>query len=249
MSDKTNIAWCDSTFNPWMGCTKVSAGCVNCYAESFTQNRMGLRVWGSDPRRRTSPANWRNPRKWDRDARAAGQSRRVFCASLCDVFEEHPDVDAWRGDLWSLIRECTALDWLILTKRPERIASCLPADWDDGWPHVWLGTSVEGSWVSWRVHELARVPAAVRFVSYEPALGPIAHSIDLRAIDWLICGGESGPLYRPMAVQWARDARDVCAREGVSFFFKQSAASRPGQGVELDGEHIMEWPRPRRRVQ
>lgn len=140
MADKTVIAWTDHTFNPWMGCDKVSRGCAHCYAETLTRNRMGLALWGPGGERRvTTPANWRKPLAWDREARAAGVRRRVFCASLCDVFEDHPTADATRPRLWDLLRACDALDWQVLTKRPERIAAHLPGGWgpDSAFGSTW----------------------------------------------------------------------------------------------------------------
>src|SRR5690606_27810700 len=138
------IAWTDYTFNPWLGCTKVSAGCDNCYAETLARNRMGLRIWGQDAERRpTSAAYWKKPVRWNKDAKEAGERRRVFCGSMCDWAEKNPVAERIRPKLWDLIRETPWLDWMMLTKRPGRIARCLPPDWGEGWPHVWLGTSVE----------------------------------------------------------------------------------------------------------
>lgn len=245
MADETIIAWTDATFNPWMGCSKVSDGCKHCYAETLTKNRMGLSLWGPSGERQVTKT-WGNPRRWDRAALAAGESARVFCASLCDVFEDHPTANATRPALWDLVRACPHLDWQILTKRPQRIVECLPADWGDGWPHVWLGTSIEDMRVAERAEHLRRVPAAVRFVSYEPALGPL-DDLDLRGIDWVIYGGESGPGYRPHDLAWPRVMRDRAAREGWAFFYKQSAAFRTEVGTTLDGETVRKWPRERRR--
>lgn len=240
------IAWTDNTFNPAMGCTKVSPGCAHCYAETLTKNRMGLKLWGPQAARQvTTSANWAKPRRWNREAAASGVRLKTFCASLCDVFEDHPTIDGMRPRLWSLIRETPNLDWQLLTKRPERIASNLPDDWGpDGWPHVWLGTSVESEEYAHRIDELRVIPAVVRFVSYEPALGPLADA-NLSGIDWLICGGESGPGFRPMDVQWVRDVRDRCAEFGAAFFFKQSAAIRTEMGTTLDGEIVRNYPTPR----
>lgn len=224
-----------------MGCAKVSEGCRHCYAEALTRGRMGLDVWGASPRQVTK-SPWKNVRRWNRQAAAAGERRRVFCASLCDIFEDHATANATRPAVWDLIRECTALDWQLLTKRPERIAEALPADWGDGWPHVWLGCTIEDDRVTWRADHLRAVPAAVRFVSYEPAIGPL-DSLDLTGLHWVIYGGESGPGWRPENKDWARAIRDRCREAGVAFFHKQSAGYRSGLGVELDGELIHEFPR------
>lgn len=170
------------TFNPWIGCTKVSPGCDNCYAE----NQNGFYKWnpaGWGPhadRKRTSASYWRQPLKWNREAEASGIRRKVFCASLADVFDNHKSIDEqWRLDLWRMIRVTPALDWLLLTKRPQNIAKMLPdsygeSPWGDGWPNVWLGTTAENQEeADRRIPILLATPAAVWFVSAEPLLGPI----------------------------------------------------------------------------
>lgn len=124
----SKIEWTDHTFNPWMGCTKVSPLCEHCYAETMMDTRYGRVTWGPQGTRvRTSKENWRKPLKWDRDARAEGQRRRVFCASLADVFEDRDELLPWRSELFELIDRTTQLDWLLLTKRPERIGRMWPA--------------------------------------------------------------------------------------------------------------------------
>lgn len=242
MSDKSIIAWTTHTANFWMGCAKVSGGCAHCYAETLTTNRMGLSVWGPSAPRQPVKGIWENVEKWNRQAQASGERTKTFCMSLGDFFEDHPTANALRPRAWSAIRLATWLDWQILTKRPENIARMLPDDWRDGWPHVWLGTSIESERYADRARTLAAIPAAVRFISYEPALGPIAHAVDLRGIHWLICGGESGPGFRRMDVKWARDIRDECTRNGVAFFFKQSSAFRTEMGTQLDGHTIRQFP-------
>lgn len=246
MAESTPIAWTDHTFNPWMGCTKVSAGCNNCYAEKLTLNRMGLDLWGPSRTRQVTKQPWINVRRWNRAAALDGVRRRVFCASLCDVFEDQVIANQTRPALWDLIRECTALDWQVLTKRPERIADNLPADWgSEGWQHVWLGTSIEDMRVSERADHLRRVPAVVRFISYEPALGPL-DDLNLQGIDWVIYGGESGPGYRPEDKNWARVMRRKCSDASIAFLHKQSAGYRTETGIELDGQIIREYPVPRK---
>jgi protein gp37 len=253
MADQTIIAWTDRTFNPWMGCTKVSQGCKHCYAETLTKNRMGLSLWGPRGARQvTSLATWNKVRGWDAEARAAGESLRVFTGSLLDVFEDHPVANATRPRLWDWIREHDALDYQILTKRPENIAGMLPSDWGAGWCHVWLGTSIEDMRVAERADALRAVTAHVRFISYEPAIGPL-ETINLTGIHWLIYGGESGPGHRPEGTAedpkaWARAIRARCAAEGTAFFHKQSAGWRTELGIELDGEIVREYPVPRRAV-
>lgn len=245
MADKTIIAWTDHTFNPWMGCTKVSAGCDNCYAETLTKNRMGLKLWGPQSERQVTKSPWANVKKWQRDAAAAGEIRRVFCASLCDVFEDHPTANATRPRLWSMIRECPDLHFQVLTKRPHNFRRFLPDDWgDEGWHNVWLGVSCEDMRVAKRVDILRKTPGVVRFISYEPALGPL-NDLNIDGIDWVIYGGESGSGYRPEDKQWARDMRDKCNSSGAAFFHKQSAAYRTEIGITLDGQIIRDYPVPR----
>lgn len=241
MGEQTSIAWTDHTFNPWMGCERVSEGCRNCYAATFVTGRMGLDVWGRTAPRQVTKTPWQQVRQWNKKARESGVRRRVFCASLCDPFEDHPTANETRPQVWDLIRECTALDWQILTKRSQRIASCLPPDWLDGWPHVWLGVSVEDMRVACRVDDLRQIPAAVRFISYEPALGSLA-ALDITGIDWVIYGGESGPGHRPADKDWAREMRAKCRQSGAAFFHKQSSGARSGLGVELDAQIVQEFP-------
>lgn len=247
MGETTAISWTDHTWNPWIGCTKVSAGCANCYAEAL-DHRWGHDSWGpGKPRRRTSTTNWNEPLKWNAKAKAAGRRARVFCASLADVFDPEAPEGA-PEDLWALIRLTPNLDWLLLTKRPERIRASLPKEWGAGWPNVWLGTSVENQAAAdLRIPVLAQVPARVQFLSAEPLLGPVnitaAHTRIEGAcqIHWAIVGGESGPGHRPMETAWARDLRDECRQLGIAFFFKQLGGLRPGTG-DLDGEVIREFP-------
>jgi protein gp37 len=225
MADITEISWTDSTFNPWIGCTKVSPGCDHCYAEALAA-RYGWARWGKHPRYRTSAANWDKPRAWNADGprflRLHGHRRRVFCASLADVFDNRTPKE-WRAELFALIHATGELDWQILTKRPQNIAKMLPADWAYGYPNVWLGTTTEDEKhyrMRWPV--LSKIPAARRFISYEPAVGQLGNlAITDTLPDWIICGGESGPGARIMNPQWARELRDQCITLGVAFFHKQ----------------------------
>lgn len=234
MGENTTISWTDHTFNPWIGCHKVSEGCKNCYAEKLVKNRMGWDVWGAHRARKRTKTPWANVVKWDRQAAKEGR-KRVFCASLADVFEDRPELTVWRSEMWQIVAQCTNLDWQILTKRPENVAAMLPADWGDGYPNVWLGVSVESMETAGRIATLASTPAVVRFVSYEPALGELSENLDLTGIHWLICGGESGAKYREMDIEWARSARVLCEKSGVAYYFKQMSAFRSGQGDRLDG--------------
>ena len=175
MAETTGIAWTDSTFNPFIGCTAISPGCDHCYAKTLVER------WGGDSasRRRTRGANWKLPRRWDRAAAATGRRQRVFSASLADVFDNQAD-PAWRDDLWTLIQTTPNLDWLLLTKRPQNIMAMLPEDWGDrGYPNVWLGTTVENTeTAAQRLPHLLSIPAPVHFVSCEPLL----ERVDLRRV-------------------------------------------------------------------
>lgn len=229
----SKIAWTHHTFNPWMGCFKISPACKHCYAETLVTGRMRLPVWGppeTTERQRTAVSNWKQPLKWNRAAAKAGVRQRVFCASLADVFEAHPSLDAIRADLWKLIEQCTWLDWLLLTKRPENILRMVPEDWRmlGGWPkHVWVGTTVENqATAAARIPALLAVPAVVRFLSCEPQL----EEVDLtpwlptpaqRGLQWVITGGESGAGARPYDLAWARAIVAQCDAAGVPVFVKQ----------------------------
>ncbi len=183
MGKNSTIEWTDHTFNPWMGCTKVSPGCANCYAERDMDHRWGKVKWGKgSPRVRTSPANWQKPKQWNAAAAKAGRRDRVFCSSLADVFDEEVDPQ-WRNDLFVLIEATPHLDWLLLTKRPHLVLSHLEVikrHWMcDGLPglrlgNVWMGTSVEDQQrADERIMHLLGIPARVRFLSCEPLLGPV----------------------------------------------------------------------------
>ena len=262
MGEQTAISWTDHTFNPWLGCSKVSPACQHCYAEAWAK-RSGLVKWGdSAERRRTSASYWRQPLKWNKEALIAGVRRRVFCASLADVFEDRDELIPWRKDLFQLIAATRNLDWLLLTKRPENIlrmmsesagglSYCLRS-------HLWLGTTVESQEQVRRVDYLVncRQWSSVLFLSCEPLLGPLSlfnwlHAVDETrsfdynmGINWVICGGESGPKHRPLNLDYARTLRDECADVGVPYFFKQHGGVHPESGgCELDGREWKEFPR------
>lgn len=238
MAEHSEIAWTHHTFNPVKGCQKVSEGCKHCYAEADTK-RYGLKLWGPGaPRERTRPDYWKQPRKWNKRAEASGVRERVFCASWADVGEDHPDWVQPRRDLARLIEETPALDWLLLTKRPENLVRLFgDAGWAHWWPNnVWAGATVEDQRAIYtRIPHLLLVPARVRFLSCEPLLEPIdltlvqagAYGVNpLHKIQWVIVGGESGLSARPFDLAWARQIRHQCKAAGATFFFKQ-AGSRP----------------------
>lgn len=175
MAENSKIEWTDHTFNPWTGCTAVSPACDHCYAEGWAK-RSGHVRWGAHAeRRRTTPATWGKPLQWNRAAKAEGVRRKVFCASLADIFDNHRSIQPdWRQELWELIRSTAHLDWLLLTKRPQNFARYLPDTWGNGWSNVWLGTTVENQTeAERRIPHLLRTPSRVRFLSCEPLLGPL----------------------------------------------------------------------------
>ena len=261
----TSIAWCDGTFNVVWGCTKVSEGCKNCYALELSKTwgfgstrpslwgaikstkadkgynvEMGRRVFGSD--------YWNKLLKWNQMARDKNSIVMVFTSSMADNFEKHPTTARELEKLWSYIRKTPNIHYQLLTKRAERIRESLPEDWyeyENGYPNVWLGVSVESNEVAYRFNDhLADIPAAVRFMSYEPAIGPLT-DIRWEQLDWLIAGGESGPQRRPFEHDWARYVHQQCKVHGVAFFYKQDTAFRSSSNPYLDGKKYYEFPFPR----
>lgn len=294
MGKYSNITWCDHTFNPFIGCTKVSPGCKNCYAEREMDHHYHKVRWGPEGTRlHTSPNYWRQPQKWDEDpwvecmvcgwrgslddteVNPAGLSlyccpkcngivsltrQRVFCASLADVFEIHPDVNTWRDGLWKLMMATPSLDWLVLTKRPQNVEGMVPESWKTGsWPrNVWLGVSAEDQQrldarmpVLEKLGRTLNIP--VIFVSAEPLLGPLdldgwvekctifeeGGEYIQHPIDWVIVGGESGPAARPMNPRWVTSLQDQCLVAGRPFFFKQWGEwCAPGCRLKRDADPI-----------
>jgi protein gp37 len=277
MSETTNIAWADSTFNPFIGCTKVGPGCYGCYAEALMDKRMGRVKWGAgEKRQRTSEAYWRQPLAWEKKQKAVVEAWdtcpftteeairqgykypapwRVFCGSLCDVFDNEVPA-AWRWALFRLIRETPHLTWMLLTKRIGNAIGMLDeaadAVFDEfvgagawqargPWPTVWIGATVVNQEEADRdIPKLLQVPAAVRFLSIEPMLGPIDLKLESRndlarwdskgrelaprRIGWCIVGGESdqpGHRARPFDITWARDIVRQCRAANVPVFVKQ----------------------------
>jgi protein gp37 len=234
MGKNSKIEWTHHTFNPWWGCTRVSAACKHCYAESWSK-RVGQKIWGPRaPRRFFGEAHWAEPLKWNLEARVKGRRARVFCASMADVFERRGELNPEREKLWTLIERTPELDWLLLTKRPQRILMTVP--WRDIWPsNVWIGTTVENqASADERLPYLANIPAAVRFISAEPLLGELDIANWLgRTVDWVITGGESGPHARPSSPSWFRQLLIQCMQADVPFHFKQWGDWAPGQGINL----------------
>ncbi len=246
MAEVTGIAWTDSTFNPWIGCTKVGPGCDHCYAEALDKRHRwkGDTHWGvGKPRMRTSPGNWAKPLAWNRARLKDGKTHRVFCASLADVFDNEVP-EEWRIDLFDLIHATPALTWLLLTKRIGLVAKCGAYTYKGSFPpNVWLGATIVNQEEADRdVPKLLATPAAVRFVSYEPALGPVDW-MKYPGIDWIIVGGEStqGAKARPFNQAWALttilDAKHMGAAPfvkqlGSGFGFKDRAGADPAEWPE-----------------
>lgn len=283
MSATTKIEWCDSTFNPWIGCTRVSPACDDCYAARSSPARaLGVQWGAGQPRRRTTDTAWRKPLQWNRESvyecdrcswrgraseipcatcprcegRVTPARRRVFCASLADVFDNEVPAE-WRADLFDLIDDTPNLDWLLLTKRignVPRMMNEILRPLPTALPrNVWLGATVVNQEEADRdTPKLLALPARVRFLSIEPMLGPIElrdplndigeprysylESVDGaedRRIHWVIVGGESGPRARPMHPDWARSLRDQCQAANASFLFKQWGEWLPGENHNL----------------
>jgi protein gp37 len=254
MGETTAISWCDSTFSPWVGCAKVSPGCQNCYALDYDKRVGGVPIgqrtdktkpllrWGPGaPRTRTSVAYWKQPLKWNRAAEKSGKRHRVFCGSLCDVFDAEAPEGAL-GDLLRLIDATPSLDWLLLTKRSGRLAE-VRLDYGAWARNVWLGVTVENQeQAEKRIPLLLAQDVTVRFLSIEPQLGPVDLSAFMggpyvalpgdavernynAGISWVICGGESGPKARPFDLAWARSIVAQCMAAEVPCFVKQMGSS------------------------
>jgi protein gp37 len=239
--ENSSIAWTHHTFNPWIGCSRVSPGCEHCYAETLMDTRYHRAKWGpTGTRVRTSEDNWAKPKKWNAKASALGVRYRVFCASLADVFEPRPELATWRDELHELVRDTPNLDWLVLTKRPEVAADYYGRNGIPG--NVWIGTTVEDrDRAEKRIPILRSIPARVRFLSVEPLLGDLG-DLDLTGIAWVIVGGESGPGFRAMAPEWARNVREQCERRNTPFFFKQWSGRSPAKNPALDGKLHAAYP-------
>jgi protein gp37 len=235
MSNNSSIEWTVTTWNPVTGCSKVGPGCLNCYAEGFTRR---LQAQGN-PRYKAGfdvavhrdmldlPSHWRKP-------------RLVFVNSMSDLFHEKVPVD-FIVEVFDVMREAGAHEFQILTKRSGRV---LDLDAELDWPpNVWLGVSVEDNDYLYRVDDLRKTRAAIKFICFEPLLGPV-EDVDLTDIGWVIVGGESGPKARLMQKEWACEIRDKCIARDVPFFFKQWGGTyRKKSGRELDGRTWDQMPR------
>lgn len=243
MAYSTEIEWTDATWNPVTGCTKISAGCDHCYAERFAERFRGVPGHpfenGFDltlrPERLSQPLEWRTP-------------RMIFVNSMSDLFHKQVP-DDFIARVFDTMERAHWHTFQILTKRSSLMRNFMRRRYGmDGKPpaNIWLGVSVEDETKRSRIRHLQETPAAVRFLSLEPLIGPI-RNIDLRGISWVITGGESGPGFRPLKPEWVRAIRDQCAERGVPFFFKQWGGIRPKSGGrELDGREWSQYPRVHR---
>lgn len=243
MAENSKIGWTDHTHNFWWGCNKVSDECKFCYIAAIMK-RGGFEPFKGPMRTK----NWDNPLRWNRLAERQQRRARVFTCSMSDFF--HPGADHWRGEAWKVIANCPHLDWLILTKRPERITELLPNDWGDGYSNVWLGVTAGRKESLERVKLLVKIPAVIRFVSAEPLLERMSFRRYLSRIDWVITGCERAKKgqRRLMNLEWVRDVDRQCRDAGVAHFFKQYYIDDSGIPCEdgiLDEIRRQEWPRPR----
>jgi len=235
MGKTSAIEWTDATWNSWYGCTKVSEGCKNCYAER------DMKRFGKDFNTITrSKTTFRDPLKWK-------EPRMIFVCSWGDFFHEDVPLE-WLDDAWDIMQRADHHTYLLLTKRAQNIKDALPLNWMFGpYPNVWIGVSVENERQMSRLVALEEIKATMKFVSAEPLLEPLPllHSF-FPSLDWIITGGESGPNARRCDLDWVRDIRDQCVEAGVSYFHKQHGGNRKINGAwggrELDGRTWDEIP-------
>jgi len=231
---KSSIEWTDATWNPVTGCTKISPGCKHCYAERMAKRlqAMGQRNYQNAFELTLQPHMLESPLRWK-------QPSRIFVNSMSDLFHEAVP-PSYIKQVFRVMRCADWHQYQVLTKRSERLLEISPLlDWQ---PHIWMGVSVERDSFTYRIEHLRRTGAVVKFLSLEPLLGPMP-KLNLRGIDWVIVGGESGPRARPMLAAWVRGIRDQCISAGVPFFFKQwGGAVKSRNGRALDGRTWDEMP-------
>lgn len=239
MADKSAIEWTDATWNPITGCTKISAGCDNCYAERFAERWRGTLGHpfedGFDltlrPERLEQPLEWK-------------KSRMIFVNSMSDLF--HKDVpQSFISEIFDIMEKADWHIYQILTKRSSLMQKFLNHRYKDtpAPPHMWFGVSVEDKKAKSRIEHLRKSNCSVRFLSVEPLIGEVGE-MNLESIDWVIVGGESGPNARPMDIEWVIDIRDQCIESDVAFFFKQWGGIRPKSGGRLlDGKEWNQFPK------
>jgi len=222
---ETQIEWTDSTWNPVAGCSIVTAGCTHCYAMEMAKRleAMGVAKYAGLTRRSGKRTVWNGVVREDRAALALPygwkKPRKIFVNSMSDLFHEQVS-DTFILAVWQVMRDTPHHNYQILTKRPERMAEIVSIKIKDILPNVWLGTSIENADVVERVDHLRIAPAAIRFISFEPLIGPVGH-VDLTGIHWAIVGGESGKAARPIREEWIDEIHHLCVQHDTAFFFKQ----------------------------
>jgi protein gp37 len=243
----SDIEWTEATWNPIAGCKIVSPGCTNCYAMRMAARlqAMGMTKYAGTTRKSGTRRVWTGKVNTDLQVLLAPlgwkKPQRIFVNSMSDLFQENAD-ERFIRQVWSVMERAYWHSFQILTKRPERMLNILSRPEFPTLTNVWLGASVESKDYLDRVDALRRVPARVRFISFEPLLGPIADP-DLAGIHWAIVGGESGPNARSMESWWVEEIRDTCRRQDVAFFFKQWGGKRKkGTGRIFEGKTWDEYP-------
>lgn len=251
---KTQIEWTDSTWNPVAGCSIVTAGCTNCYAMEMAKRleAMGVEKYAGLTRKTGERTVWNGVVREDREALAIPyrwrKPRKIFVNSMSDLFHEQVS-DAFILDVWQVMRDTPQHNYQILTKRPDRMAELVASQIEEVLPNVWLGTSIEDADVVDRIEHLRKVPAAIRFISFEPLIGAVG-AVDLMGIHWAIVGGESGKAARPIREQWIDEIHAQCLSAGTAFFFKQwgtwgkdnKKRSKKANGREYRGQTWDEMP-------
>lgn len=243
MGEKTSIAWTDATFSPVWGCERVSPGCQYCFAAALANRwQPKAKLWDGDNFRTFGVKHWALPFKWN--DRAAREHRRikVFCGSMCDVFDKRWPAGI-RERLWETIRGTPHLDWQLVTKRIGNAKWMLPPDWGTGWPNVWIIASIVNQEEANRdMDKLLYLPAQIRGVSYEPALGPVDWRRWVGETDWIIYGGESNQGgCREAKLEWAEQTVEQCRTAGVAVFVKQLGSDPTWKGAP----YLMGHPSPR----
>jgi protein gp37 len=214
---ETSIEWAEMVWNPSTGCSKVSPGCKNCYAERIAERFKGSPAFPNAFDFNLRPERYRQPLKWK-------SPKRIFVNSMSDLFHEQMPLSDLK-ELFGVMKQACWHQFLILTKRDHRLAELAPdLDWS---PNIWMGVSIESQPYAVRTNALRKASASIRFLSCEPLLGPL--QLDLEGIHWVICGGESGPRARSMDPEWARSIRDQCGLAGIAFFMKQMSGVKKGQ--------------------
>lgn len=234
----SKIEWTESTWNPITGCTKISPGCKNCYAERMSRRlkAMGQRNYSNGFKLTLQPHMLNLPLNWKK-------SRTIFVNSMSDLFHKNVPFE-YIESVFDVMNRASQHRFQVLTKRADRLESLAPMlNWT---PNIWMGVSVENAKYACRIDSLRNTPARVKFLSLEPLLGPLS-DLDLTGIHWAIVGGESGFGARPMLVDWVKEIRSQCDRAGVAFFFKQwGGVNKKKSGRELDGRTWDEMPKDQR---